>query len=1072
MLLHAGKLINRSSVAPLVTGASPSATMYLLDKISNVKMLVDSGAEVSLFPASAADRTRNSAGPPLIAANGSPIKSFGYKTIPLSFQNRRYEWKFILADVPAGILGADFLRAKGLQVNLANRTLVSPTDLAIIKGFAGKLYQPRISVVDNSACRFRQLLKDRPNLTTPDFNVKKPPHNVELHIPTTGPPVFARPRRLPPEKLATAKKEFQTMEQLGIIRRSDSPWASPLHMVMKKNGSFRPCGDYRRLNNVTSPDLYPIPYLSDASHFLSGKTVFSKIDLIRGYHQIPVAEADIPKTAVITPFGLWEFVRTPFGLKNAAQAFQRLMDRVGGDLDFIFIYMDDILVASADKNEHYAHLQKLFDRLEQHGLVINPEKCLFAVNQLEFLGHQISAAGSIPLRAKVDAVAQFPEPTTVQQMQQFVGLINFYNRFIPKINLIMAPLFQATAGKKKNDSIQWSTEVADAFQAAKDALSAAVLLKHPHPAAPTSLTTDASDLGIGAVLEQKIDGMWQPLAFFSKKFRPAETKYSAFDRELLAVHLSIRHFRYFLEGRQFSVFTDHKPLTSALSKIGDPISARQSRHLSAIAEYTTDIQHVAGKNNIVADALSRQIPPTIPQVPTDFEDLPDFRIAAASASATDLHDLAVAQAEDRDLQEFVKNHRSDKVKIGKVKLPDSEKLVICEFSRNAPRPLVPEQLRRRLTAELHELAHPGIKATVRLVKDRFFWPNQARDIKAWTATCIACQKSKIIRHVRPPTEFIPVPADRFAHIHLDIVGPLPPSHGCSYLLTIVDRFTRWPEAIPVPDISTPTLVSALMYNWISRFGVPKMITSDRGAQFTSALWSNMSETLGIQLNRTTAYHPQSNGLVERMHRRLKEALKARLTSPDWFVQLPWVLLGLRSTVKEDLDTSPAELVFGSPLALPGDVLPVEHALPVPERLHRLHLDVQAHQPAPTVHHSPRTPAPPVLLPQGTKFVFIRRDGHKQPLSASYEGPYKVLQQTDKVITVQRGLLTDKVSANRCKAALVDENQPPAQPPRRGRPPAPPTSPRTPTTPPPIVSTRRQGRTTRPPRHLADFDLNR
>ena len=463
MLLHAGKLINRSSVAPLVTGASPSATMYLLDKISNVKMLVDSGAEVSLFPASAADRTRNSAGPPLIAANGSPIKSFGYKTIPLSFQNRRYEWKFILADVPAGILGADFLRAKGLQVNLANRTLVSPTDLAIIKGFAGKLYQPRISVVDNSACRFRQLLKDRPNLTTPDFNVKKPPHNVELHIPTTGPPVFARPRRLPPEKLATAKKEFQTMEQLGIIRRSDSPWASPLHMVMKKNGSFRPCGDYRRLNNVTSPDLYPIPYLSDASHFLSGKTVFSKIDLIRGYHQIPVAEADIPKTAVITPFGLWEFVRTPFGLKNAAQAFQRLMDRVGGDLDFIFIYMDDILVASADKNEHYAHLQELFDRLEQHGLVINPEKCLFAVNQLEFLGHQISAAGSIPLRAKVDAVAQFPEPTTVQQMQQFVGLINFYNRFIPKINLIMAPLFQATAGKKKNDSIQWSTEVANAF---------------------------------------------------------------------------------------------------------------------------------------------------------------------------------------------------------------------------------------------------------------------------------------------------------------------------------------------------------------------------------------------------------------------------------------------------------------------------------------------------------------------------------------------------------------------------------------------------------------------------------
>ena len=390
MFIPAFKLISRSSLHPAAAGTD-SPTLYLLEKETNVRFLVDSGAEVSLIPPSAADRAGNARGPSLIAANGAPIRSFGTRETSLQFGSSRFTYTFIIADVPTGILGADFLRDHTLLVDIGNKCVISGNLSTVIKGHVASPVRYRVSKVSAPPCRFQQLLLDRPALTTPSFHIKSPAHGVQMHIPTTGPPVFARARRLSPEKLRAAKEEFRVMEEMGIIRRSESPWASPLHIVPKSNGGFRPCGDYRRLNSVTEPDKYPIPYLSDATCFLDGKSIFSKVDLIRGYHQIPVAEEDIPKTAVITPFGLYEWVRTPFGLRSAAQAFQRLMDRVGHNLDFVFIYLDDVLVASSSMEEHYEHVRTLFDRLEQYGLVVNPAKCLFGVKELDFLGHTVNS---------------------------------------------------------------------------------------------------------------------------------------------------------------------------------------------------------------------------------------------------------------------------------------------------------------------------------------------------------------------------------------------------------------------------------------------------------------------------------------------------------------------------------------------------------------------------------------------------------------------------------------------------------------------------------------------------------
>ena len=268
---------------------------------------------------------------------------------------------------------------------------------------------------------------------------------------------------------------------------------------------------------------------------------------------------------------------------------------------------------------------------------------------------------------------------------------------------------------------------------------------------------------------------------------------------------------------------------------------------------------------------------------------------------------------------------------------------------------------------------------------------------------------------------------------MDLVGPLPPSRGFTHLLTVVDRYTRWPEAIPLSDTSTASVCSALLYNWVARFGVPHLMTSDRGSQFTSSLWTQMSTLLGVRLSATTAYHPQANGLVERFHRRLKDALKARLSGPSWYDQLPWVLLGLRTTIKDDLQCSPAELVYGAPVSVPGDCLSTTQQLPVRDQLQQLRETVGRFRPQQTVHHSAPRPAGP-QLPPGTQFVFVRRDGHKPPLSPAYDGPFKVVSQSDKTVTVEKGLELDVVSVDRCKAACLDEGTPMQPPARRGRPP--------------------------------------
>ncbi|GFU52272.1 transposon Tf2-11 polyprotein [Trichonephila clavipes] len=416
--------------------------------------------------------------------------------------------------------------------------------------------------------------------------------------------------------------------------------------------------------------------------------------------------------------------------------------------------------------------ETIFQRLSSYGLKLNISKCVFGVTELIFLGHLITPDGIKPLPDKVQAVLDYKQPETVGSLRKFLGLLNFYRRFLPKAaeqQYLLSEFLKGSKGKKDSKPLNWSSEAITAFQRCKQALADAALLAHPSPSAPLALHVDASDYAIGGALHQVVDSELQPLAFFSRKLTSSEKSYSAYDRELLAIYSAIRHFRYMLEARDFTVFTDHKPLTYAFRQKSDKCSPRQIRQLDFISQFTTNIVHIPGSDNIAADVLSRVSAITFP-------------------SQIDYDCIAQTQQTDQELHTLIASGTSLELK--KVTFPNSSTEIMCDLSTGTARPYIPKQHRQDVFSAIHNLSHPGIRRSVHLMKQHFVWPSISSDVAKWARHCLACQKSKIHRHTRSPLSSFQEPSQRFDHVHLDLIGPLPPSNGYTYCLTMIDRFSR------------------------------------------------------------------------------------------------------------------------------------------------------------------------------------------------------------------------------------------------------------------------------------------
>uniref|UniRef100_L7LW12 RNA-directed DNA polymerase n=1 Tax=Rhipicephalus pulchellus TaxID=72859 RepID=L7LW12_RHIPC len=735
------------------------------------------------------------------------------------------------------------------------------------------------------------------------------PESRTRHVIDTG---SAHPIRQKPYRVSSAERKIiaQQVEEMlkkNVIQESCSPWAAPVILVRKKDGTWRFCVDYRRLNSVTKKDVYPLPRIDDVIDCLHSASYFSSVDLRSGYWQIPMHPNDKEKTAFITPDGLFEFNVMPFGLCNAPATFERFMDTIlrGLKWEVCLCYLDDIIIFGRTFDEHNHRLDTVLTCLERAALTLNSKKCHFGNRETLVLGHLVDKHGVRPDPQKVAAVSSFKQPESIRELRSFLGLCSYFRRFVPKFADLAYPL---TCLLNKDVPFRWSAECESSFSQLKFLLTSGPVLRHYDPSAATEVHTDASGVGLGAVLVQRHGAVEHVVAYASRCLSKPERNYTVTEQECLAVVFAVHKFRPYIYGRQFSVITDHHSLCW-LTGLRDP-SGRLARWALLLQEHDFEVCYKSGRRHADADCLSRLPLPTTACEADNFDEY----LAVVDAPFPDLATFRTEQRSDSSLAPFFMSRTNGQrcfvVKDGI--------LYKKNYSGKGARLLlvVPTSLRRHVLRAAHDeptSGHMGFSRTFQRTQDRFFWPKMRRSVSAYVASCERCQRYK-----RPTSEPagllhpIAPPGSPFEVVGVDLLGPFPRStNGNRWIIVGVDHLTRYAETAAIPAATATQVSHFMLSHIILRHGSPRVIISDRGRQFVADVVEDLLRLATSHFRHATPYHPQTNGLTERTNRTLVNMISMYVDSghKTWDAVLPFITFAYNTAQHETTRYSPFYLLY-------------------------------------------------------------------------------------------------------------------------------------------------------------------
>jgi hypothetical protein len=903
--------------------------------------------------------------------------------------------------------------------------------------------------------------------------------------PNTHPP-FLPSRRLSPAEALEVGTQLKGLLQKGLIEPSSSPYGAPVLFVAKKDGSLRMCIDYRALNKITVKNRYPIPRIDDLLDQLSGAKVFTSLDLMSGYWQIRMDPADVPKTAFRVPQGHFQWKVLPFGLSNAPAKFQSIMNTVLRPLigKCVLVYLDDILIFSRNAEEHEQHIRQVFSLLRHYKFYCKMNKCDFNKAEVKYLGHVVGADGVKVDPAKTATVAAWPTPQSPQDIRQFLGLANYFRRFIKGFASMSAPLTALLKGhcspKKgrpakppptrphpKKPAIPpaqflWTAECQKAFDDIKWSLTNAPVLAAPMLGQPFTIVCDGSERGIGALLLQGD----RPIAYESRKLTPAEKNYDTGEFEMLAVIHALHSWRCYVQGVEFTLVTDHSPNTFFASK--STLTKRQARWQLFLQLFGSQLkwQYIKGKLNI-ADPLSRmpdtpvtaptqqllalvaavtrsscqvQLPgPPARQLPTPAA-VPAQQLSHAPAQhlppppaqqlppavAQQLPSSSSPSAASSDLSaqhpqwlaRFKAGYKEDPYFHNK----DNTKALLRSdglwYHAVTGKLVVPFPVRMDLLHDAHSslsAGHFGISKTTRSLQQSYWWPGMRDDVTQFIATCPMCSMNKA-PHTHPAglIQPLPVPSRRFGSISMDFIGELPDTASepqYNSIMVIVDRLTKVARFIPCHTTATADEVASLFTaNWYANFGLPDDIVSDRDKIFTSRFWRATHQALGVKLNMSTSFHPQSDGGTERLNRTLQDMLRCYVNPrmDNWDTLLPLVQFAYNSTHHSSIGMSPFEASMGfvprTSVSLPVVPSSVPAAAQLTADMQQVVADVKVALEAArerqvsyaNTHRSELSFEPGQEVWLSTKNLKQKVRGNTSKLTPKFWGPFRILRKVGPV----------------------------------------------------------------------------